>query len=307
MKRLLTAVVSCCLFLMGSTAFADTYTKTKYPILLVHGVTGFDYLGGLIGYFHTIPYNLSRSGATVDVASVSFVNGSWERGVQLKNYINSLGYSKVNIMAHSQGAPTSRVAAHLNPSRIASITSIDGVNQGSKVADVLRGVIPPGSPVEGSANAIANALGGLINLLSGNNNPQNGIAALETLTTEGTRQLNEALGWKGVSQTYCSTKGEDVWYGSNKIKFFSWTGSSVVTNIFDLSDGFLAVTGLSFGGEANDGLVAACATKMGTVIGTHYSTNHIDAINHLFGIRSLWTNPVSLYRSQANRLKNKGL
>ncbi|WP_020405947.1 esterase/lipase family protein [Hahella ganghwensis] len=307
MKKLLTAVLSCGLILFGSTAMADTYTKTKHPILLVHGVTGFDYLGGLIGYFHTIPYNLSRSGATVEVANVSFVNSSWERGIQLKNYINSLGYSKVNIMAHSQGAPTSRVAAHLNPSKVASITSINGVNQGSKVADVLRGVIPPGSHVEGGADAIAVALGGLINLLSGSNNPQDGIAALETLTTQGTTDLNSALNWKGVSQTYCSSKSEDVWYGANKVKFFSWTGSNVITNILDLSDGFLGVTSLVFGGEANDGLVASCATKMGNVIGTHYSMNHIDAINHLFGVRSLWTNPVSLYRSHANRLKNRGL
>ncbi|HBC32799.1 MAG TPA: alpha/beta hydrolase, partial [Marinobacter adhaerens] len=76
--------------------------------------------------------------------------------------------------------------------RIASITSIDGVNKGSKVADVVRGILPPGSYVEGGANAIANALGDLINALSGADNPQNGLAALETLTTPGTTSLNDA-------------------------------------------------------------------------------------------------------------------
>ena len=35
--------------------------------------------------------------------------------------------------------------------------------------------------------------------------------------------------------------------------------------------------------------------------------NHVDAINHLFGARSWRTDPVSLYRSHANRLKNRGL
>jgi triacylglycerol lipase len=34
--------------------------------------------------------------------------------------------------------------------------------------------------------------------------------------------------------------------------------------------------------------------------------NHVDAINHLFGIRG-WTEPVPLYRQHENRLKNKGL
>ena len=37
-----------------------------------------------------------------------------------------------------------------------------------------------------------------------------------------------------------------------------------------------------------------------------HSGTHVDAINHLFGIRG-WTNPVTLYRQHANRLKNKGV
>ena len=42
------------------------------------------------------------------------------------------------------------------------------------------------------------------------------------------------------------------------------------------------------------------------VLGDSYHLNHADAINHLFGIRG-WTDPVSLYRQHANRLKNKGV
>ncbi|MFP3442455.1 triacylglycerol lipase, partial [Pantoea sp. SIMBA_133] len=79
------------------------YTQTRHPIVLVHGVTGFNTIGGLVNYFHTIPWNLERSGAQVYSASVSFVNSSEQRGQQLANYVNSLGHSKVNLMAHSQG------------------------------------------------------------------------------------------------------------------------------------------------------------------------------------------------------------
>lgn len=284
-----------------------SYTQTRYPIVLVHGVTGFNTIGGLVNYFHTIPWNLERSGARVYTASVSFVNSSEQRGQQLANYVNSLGQPKVNLMAHSQGAPTSRVTASLIPHKIASITSINGVNKGSKVADVIRGVLPPGSFVEGGADAIANALGGLINALSGANNPQDGIAALETLTTPGTTQLNNALGWKGVNRTACAGTSEDQWINGQRVKFFSWTGRGIFTNVLDVTDPFLGVTGLAFGFEQSDGLVGVCSTMMGNVIGTHYDMNHVDAINHLLGARSLWTNPVTLYRTQANRLKNKGL
>lgn len=308
MRKLISlAVMLGCVVLAAPTLSHASYTQTKYPIVLVHGVTGFNTIGGLINYFHTIPWNLERSGAKVYSASVSFVNSSEQRGQQLANYINGLGESKVNIMAHSQGAPTSRVTASLIPHKIASITSIDGVNKGSTVADVIRGLLPPGGHVEGGVDAIARAVGDLINALSDADNPQDGVAALETLTTPGTTQLNDALGWKGVNRSSCAGTGEDVWINGNRIKFFSWTGRGVWTNWTDISDPFLGVTSLAFGDEPNDGLVGVCSTMMGTVIGTHYDMNHVDAINHIFGARSLWTNPVSLYRSQANRLKNRGL
>lgn len=308
MRKLITlaAIISCAL-LAAPTLSHASYTQTRHPIVLVHGVTGFNTIGGLINYFHNIPWNLERSGAKVYSASVSFVNSSEQRGQQLASYINGLGHSRVNIMAHSQGAPTSRVTASLIPHKIASITSINGVNKGSKVADVARGIIPPGSYVEGGADAIANALGDLVNALSDSDNPQDGVAALETLTTRGTTELNDALGWKGVNRSSCAGTDEDVWINGNRIKFFSWTGTSVWTNWTDITDPFLGVTSLAFGDEANDGLVGECSTMMGNVIGTHYDMNHVDAINHLFGARSWRTNPVSLYRSHANRLKNRGL
>ncbi|MFT6030317.1 MAG: triacylglycerol lipase [Oleiphilaceae bacterium] len=308
MRKLLLALVCTSIAIAAPFASASTYTKTKYPIVLVHGVTGFNTIGGLINYFHTIPYNLERSGAKVYSASVSFVNTSEARGQQLATYISGLGQSKVNIMAHSQGAPTARVTASIIPNKIASITSINGVNYGSKVADVVSGLLPPGSFVLGGADAIANALGNVVNALSGSNNPQSGVGALQTLTTNGTIALNNALGWKGVNPTYCQGTSENVNISGNNIKMFSWTGDRVYTNVLDLVDPFLAITGLAFAPwEQSDGLVATCATKMGKVISTSYAMNHVDAINHLFGVRSIWTNPVSLYRSQANRLKGKGL
>ena len=295
--------------LVGAVEAQANYTKTKYPIVLVHGVTGFDTIGGLINYFHTIPWNLERDGAKVYVASVSALNDSEQRGASLAQQIvpwASANGGKVNLIGHSQGSPTSRVAASLRPDLVASVTSVNGVNKGSKVADVLRGAIPANSAIEGGANGLANTLGKLINLLSGNNNPQNGLAALKTLTTAGTTALNGRHPWGVNSSSYCAKSTEVHNVRGHNIRYYSWTGNTPYTNVFDAVDPFLAITGLAFNGEKNDGLVGVCSTYLGQVIADDYNMNHVDAINHLFGVRG-WTDPVSLYRQHANRLKNNGV
>ena len=294
------------LFVVGSlNTVQASYTKTKYPIVLVHGISGFDNLAGLINYFHTVPYNLRRSGAKVYVASVSAFNSSEERGSQLADYLMTLPESKFNLIGHSQGSPTSRVAAALIPHKIASVTSVNGANLGSRVADVALGLLPNGSVSRSLAVRVADGLGSVINFLSGNNNPQASLDSAITLSTAGSIALNNALSNKGLSGS-CRSINENVNIGGHNIKMFSWSGTARFTNMFDISDYALVATGLAFGSERNDGLVSECSSKLGKVIYSRYHMNHIDAVNHLFGIRG-WTNPVSLYRGHANRVKNRGL
>lgn len=298
-------------FADGCSAWWGTsggYTDTKNPFLMVHGITGFDSIGGLIGYFHTIPMNLCRSGADVKVANVAPFNSSEQRGTKLANDIkaNVYGSSKFNVFAHSQGSPTTRVAITYAPNRISSLTSVDGVNKGSKVADMIRGIIPVGGGIEGGVAALANAFGTLVNWLSGNSNTNSSVEALETLTSRGTNKLNASHGY-GVSSGYCTNdRATQVNVSGNTVRLYSWSGKSALTNILDPLDGFLVTTSLAFAGEQNDGLVSVCSQKLGYYIG-NYDANHIDAINHVLGVRSLWHDPVTPYRTQANRLKNAGL
>ena len=60
--------------------------------------------------------------------------------------------------------------------------------------------------------------------------------------------------------------------------------------------------------EANDGLVGRCSSHLGKVIRDNYRMNHLDEVNQVFGLTSLFeTDPVTVYRQQANRLKLAGL
>jgi len=61
-------------------------------------------------------------------------------------------------------------------------------------------------------------------------------------------------------------------------------------------------------GSPNDGLVGTCSSHLGKVIRDDYKMNHLDEINQMFAIHHLFeTDPKTLYRQHANRLKNQGL
>src|SRR6478609_8137358 len=49
---------------------ADTYTATKYPIVLCHGMAGFDSLFGVLDYFYGVESSLTSGGAKVFVTHV---------------------------------------------------------------------------------------------------------------------------------------------------------------------------------------------------------------------------------------------
>lgn len=295
------------MLLMSSLTHAKGYTETKYPIVLVHGIFGFDDVIG-IDYFYRIPSELSHSGAQVFVAKVSSANSSELRGEQLLEqveYVLALtGADKVNLFGHSQGAQTVRYVASVKPELVASVTSIGGVNWGSKVADIIREQVPPGSVSETFAATLANALAAIIELFSGNSGlPQDALAGLEVLTTSGTLAFNAKYP-EGVPDNYC---GEGKMLEDNGVYYFSWSGARNFTNVFDPLDTPLGVTGLAFD-EKNDGLVTSCSSHLGKVLKDDYKMNHIDEINHSFGIHHFFeTDPITVYRQQANRLRNLGL
>ncbi|MBX3655075.1 MAG: triacylglycerol lipase [Ramlibacter sp.] len=289
----------------GASAQAATgYTQTRYPVVLVHGLFGFDSFLG-VDYFYGVPSALRQDGARVFVAQVSAANSTEVRGEQLlaqvKNILAITGASKVNLIGHSHGGPTIRYVAGVAPQLVASVTSIGGVNKGSRVADILRGVVPPGSLSETLANNAAKAFVALINLGSGGTSlPQMPTAALDSLTTSRTLAFNQRFP-QGLP-TGCGSGAELV----NGVRYYSWTGTQPVTNLLDVSDGALGVLSLVFG-EANDGLVSACSSRLGTHLGD-YRQNHLDEVNQVAGLHDWFSvDPVTLYRQHANRLKQAGL
>ncbi|NLB99888.1 MAG: triacylglycerol lipase [Pseudomonas formosensis] len=287
---------------------SSNYTQTRYPIVLSHGMLGWDSMLG-IDYWYGIPQALRKDGATVYVTQVSQLDTSQARGEQLLEQVEEIvaisGKGKVNLFGHSHGGPTIRYVAAVRPDLVASVTSIGAPHKGSALADFLRR-IPEGSTGEKVLSELVNAAGRMINFLSRSpiSSPMNSLGSLESLNSEGAARFN-ALYPQGLPTTAC---GEGA-YQVNGVRYYSWSGTSPSTNLLDPSDLMMAVASKTFPkGEANDGMVGRCSSHLGMVIRDNYRMNHLDEVNQFFGLTSiLETDPVTVYRQQANRLKNAGL
>ena len=283
------------------------YTQTRYPIVLVHGLLGFDRLLGVYDYFYGIPGELRSGGARVYTANVSSSNFSEVRGEQLIRYLDSIkaatGAQKFNLIGHSHGGPTARYVASVRPDLVASMTSVGAPHTGSKTADGLATIAPTGSLQERLAAGLVTTLSVFVEFLSGDSDPQNALGALASLSTSGATAFNNRFP-QGKPTSSCGQGAAVV----NNVRYYSIGGTSVLTNFLDVSDPLLGAAGLFFGLESNDGLVGRCSSRWGVVLRDDYGWNHGDEVNQVLGLRSLFSSsPISVYRAQANRLKLLGL
>lgn len=307
--RSIRAAFAALLLCLASTSVLaqSGYTQTRHPIVLVHGLLGFDSLLGVYDYWYGMPSELRAGGARVYVADVSASNFSEVRGEQLIRQLDSLraihGHAKFNLIGHSHGGPTIRYVAAVRPDLVASVTSIGAPHTGSKVADALDTTLPAGSPLRPLVAGFVNALSGFIEFLSGSRDPQNALGALASLSSRGAADFNRRFP-QGMPATACGQGAAVV----NGIRYYSWGGTAVLTNVLDAGDPLLGAGSLFFGFEQNDGLVGRCSSHLGVVLRDDYPWNHLDQVNQVLGLTRWFTpDPKSVLRAHANRLKNAGL
>ncbi len=297
----------------GSATLISDYATTQYPLVLAHGMGGFTSIAGLslTQYFYGINADLAANGGRVFATQVASFDSSYVRGEQLLNQVQQIaaitGSPKVNIIGHSQGTLDARYVAGVRPDLVASVTGVGGPNLGSPVADTVKKI--SNIPLLGTVvltpvvSTAVNALFTLLDITSGQRYSQSSINGMNQLTTSGAAAFNAQFP-NGIPIEGVCGQGR---FAVNGIRYYSWGGTGHLTNLLDVTDPLLLLTGALIPG-ANDGLVGQCSSHLGLVIRDNYNQNHVDEVNLILGLASDdEVSPVVLYRQQANRLKNVGL
>lgn len=298
--------------LVGARLLTSNYTNTQNPVVLAHGLGGFNKLFGVLDYFYGIPQTLMRGGTDVFATKTSSVNNSEVRGEQLLQQVKLItaisGKPKVNLIGHSQGGIDVRYVAAVAPEYIASATAVSSPEQGSKTADAILAQLSEGSVTTKATLGLFKLIGITMDVGSGVSvtelQQQDGWKSLTALSTDGAAKFNAKFPAAMPTQ-YC---GQPTSTLVNGVKYYSFSGQGQITNIADATDPILMATSQPYGSEPNDGLVSVCSSRLGYVIRDDYRMNHLDSVNQLLGLVAFGSvNPTTVYRSQVNRLKNANL
>ena len=137
--------------------------KTKYPILMVHGVFFRDFK--FPPYWGRIPAELEKNGAKIyygkHQSAASVADSAEELKRRIEEICNETGSEKVNVIAHSKGGLDIRETLRLYPEKIASVTTINTPHRGCLFADFLLGKVPESAQekIAKGYNAVAKKIG----------------------------------------------------------------------------------------------------------------------------------------------------
>ncbi|MGN1433082.1 MAG: esterase/lipase family protein [Ruminococcus sp.] len=220
----------------------DEVCKTKYPILLVHGVFFRDFK--YFNYWGRITDELQKNGAKVyfgnHQSALSVIDSAKELTARIKQITAETGCEKVNIIAHSKGGIDCRCAIsnYGADKYVASLTTINTPHRGCEFADYLLGVVP-----KSIQDKIANTYNATMRKF-GDENPDF-LAAVADLTHKNCEKLNETT--PDVDGVFYQSVGSKLNKASN--------------GQFPLNFSYHLV---KYFNGANDGLVAESSFKWGS-------------------------------------------
>lgn len=215
--------------------------KTRYPILLVHGVFFRDFQN--FNYWGRIPEELEANGAKIyygnHQSALSIADSAKELTNRITQIVEDTGCGKVNIIAHSKGGLDCRYAISKcgMEKYVASLTTINTPHRGCVFADYLLNKIPLRTKkrVASTYNKAMTKLG--------DTNPDF-MRAVVDLTYEKCAEFNKNV--PDSNKVYCQSVGSKL----NKARNgkFPWNLSyNFVKHFGGVNDGIVSETSFAWG------------------------------------------------------------
>ncbi len=265
---------------------------TRFPILLVHGWTGFEAIGPLT-YFFNVADALAELGYPHTVAVLDPYNStdvrSGQLAVQLDETLALWRARKVDLLGHSQGGIDSRaVVSTLGyGDRVSALMTIASPHRGTYITDLALGLAP---------GAVEEVVGALLNFVG-------------AVTAQ---QKSDALAsFYSLSEQYMQEEFNPKNPDDPRVEYISYTGRTCDALAFldpkndcqDLVDPLIgwSWTILQQARGANDGLVTVESSKWGDYRGEMIA-DHIDEVGQILGITDPKFDHLEFYRARAREL-----
>lgn len=181
--------LECTRILRNNARRDEQVCKTRYPILLVHGVFFRD--SQRLNYWGRIPDELMQNGATLyygnQPSAASVRDSAHELATRIRAITEETGCEKVNVIAHSKGGLDIRAALAFEgiAPLVASVITVNTPHHGCRYAEILLNTAPENfrTKIASTYNKAA--------IVWGDREPDF-LAAVRDLTASACEALNEA-------------------------------------------------------------------------------------------------------------------
>lgn len=276
--------------------------RTKYPVVLVHGIALRDDMP-LLDSWGRIPETLKAAGASVHHGGQDSWNTHESSAAELKSKLEEVlvmtGAEKLNLIAHSKGGLEARyLISNLGMAdKVASLTTVSSPHHGTRVADLMMGEIPDslGLLRFNLFKFLAQKLGfralDLLGRITGDQRPQ-ARGAIGELTHAHMQTFNRSV-----------VDAPGVYYQS----YGTVMKRSLDDPFFALTNGLL----LREGEGENDGLVSSSSCQWGKFRGLILPKDPSRGLSHgdMVDYRGTWVTGIDIpdvYATMVEELKTMG-
>lgn len=264
---------------------------TRFPVVMVHGWTGFAEIGP-VEYFYGVYDDLTPRGYLLYIAELDPYNSTEVRSGQLAAEIDGFlaeGHArKVNLVAHSQGGLDSRRAISTlgYGDRVGALATIATPHRGTVIADIALGTLP---------GPAADALFFLLNLLG----------ATATGREQEARDSFASITEDYVQNTFNPENPDDP-----RVAYISWTG---LTCLYAIDCGDVCDVEIRWSYDLiylnrgdNDGMVPVSSAPWGDYMG-EIPADHFDEVGQLLGVTGPNFNHLEFYHDVMLEIAGRGL